>query len=59
MVKSLETKPIELRKSGIKAPVQETLLTPRFYTTDFEAVAKMDFSGYEEELSAVIEEFKS
>jgi magnesium-protoporphyrin IX monomethyl ester (oxidative) cyclase len=28
--------------AGIKAPVQETLLTPRFYITDFDAVAQMN-----------------
>ena len=59
MVKSLETPPVELLKPGVKAPVQETLLTPRFYTTDFDAVAKMDISAHEEEIRAVVDELKA
>lgn len=59
MIKSLEAPQTELLKPGIKAPVQETLLTPRFYTTDFDAVAKMDFSANEAELLAVIEELRA
>ncbi|BAZ15502.1 magnesium-protoporphyrin IX monomethyl ester aerobic oxidative cyclase [Calothrix sp. NIES-4071] len=46
-------------KSGVKAPVQETLLTPRFYTTDFEKVAQMDLSADDKELRAVIQELKA
>jgi magnesium-protoporphyrin IX monomethyl ester (oxidative) cyclase len=59
MVKSLDKPPVELQKSGVKVPVQETLLTPRFYTTDFDTVAKMDISGYETELRAIIDELKA
>ncbi|MBD2137413.1 magnesium-protoporphyrin IX monomethyl ester (oxidative) cyclase [Anabaena sp. FACHB-1237] len=62
MVKSLDKPPekqIKELKPGIKAPVKETLLTPRFYTTDFDAVAKMDLSGYEEEIRAVVDELKA
>lgn len=55
------TAPLEIKelKPGIKAPVKETLLTPRFYTTDFEAVANMDVSSQEEELLAMIEEMRN
>ena len=42
-----------------KAPVKETLLTPRFYTTDFDAIAKMDFTGWETELDAVVQELRN
>ncbi|MFM8005707.1 MAG: magnesium-protoporphyrin IX monomethyl ester cyclase, partial [Dolichospermum sp.] len=56
MVRSLDKPPIELPKSGVKTPVQETLLTPRFYTTDFDTVAKRDISEDETEVKAVIEE---
>ncbi|MBE9049697.1 magnesium-protoporphyrin IX monomethyl ester (oxidative) cyclase [Nostocales cyanobacterium LEGE 11386] len=59
MVKSLETPAPQLLKPGIKAPVQETLLTPRFYTTDFDAVANLDISANETELQAVVEELRA
>ncbi|WP_017296481.1 magnesium-protoporphyrin IX monomethyl ester (oxidative) cyclase [Geminocystis herdmanii] len=42
-----------------KTAVKETLLTPRFYTTDFDAMAKMDLSSQEEELKAMIAEMKN
>ncbi|MBD2080992.1 magnesium-protoporphyrin IX monomethyl ester (oxidative) cyclase [Leptolyngbya sp. FACHB-17] len=45
--------------SGIKTPVKETLLTPRFYITDFDAVANMDLSGHEDELEAVVAELRA
>ncbi len=48
----------ELRP-GVKAPVKDTILTPRFYTTDFEAMAKMDLSPNEDELQAILEEFRA
>lgn len=32
-------------KSGTKSPAKETLLTPRFYTTDFQEMAAMDISS--------------
>lgn len=59
MVSSISTpEPISLRE-GIKAPVQETLLTPRFYTTNFDAVAQMDLSGHEAEVEAVVAELRA
>lgn len=42
-----------------KTAVKETLLTPRFYTTDFDAIAQMDLSSQEEELKAMIAEMKN
>jgi magnesium-protoporphyrin IX monomethyl ester (oxidative) cyclase len=45
-------------RPGVKRPAKETLLTPRFYTTDFEEMAKMDLSVNEEELQAIIEEMR-
>jgi magnesium-protoporphyrin IX monomethyl ester (oxidative) cyclase len=59
MVKSPETAEPEILKPGVKAPVEETLLTPRFYTTDFEAVARMDISAHESELRAIVEELRA
>ncbi|MEM8674862.1 MAG: magnesium-protoporphyrin IX monomethyl ester (oxidative) cyclase [Cyanobacteria bacterium P01_G01_bin.67] len=43
----------------IKKSAEETLLSPRFYTTDFDAIAKMDISSQEEELKAMIAEMKT
>lgn len=59
MVTTLPTPEPEVLKPGIKAPVKETLLTPRFYTTDFEAVAKMSLSLQDTELEAVIQELRN
>lgn len=42
-----------------KTSTEETLLTPRFYTTDFDAVANMDISSQEEELKAMIAEMRA
>jgi len=41
----------------VKVP-KETLLTPRFYTTDFDEMARMDISVNEAELRALLEEFR-
>jgi magnesium-protoporphyrin IX monomethyl ester (oxidative) cyclase len=43
---------------AFKEPVKDTILTPRFYTTDFEAMAAMDLRPNEEELKAICEEFR-
>lgn len=59
MVNTLQAPEPELLRPGIKAPVKETLLTPRFYTTDFEALAKMDISSQETELLAILEELRT
>ncbi|MEN9218893.1 MAG: magnesium-protoporphyrin IX monomethyl ester (oxidative) cyclase, partial [Gloeomargarita sp. DG_2_bins_126] len=53
-----EAKFAELRP-GIKAPAQETILTPRFYTTDFAAMAAMDIRANEAELRAILKEFQA
>ena len=59
MVNSIAaSEPAPLR-AGIKAPVKETLLTPRFYTTDFDRVAQMDLSGQTEELAAIVAELRT
>ena len=41
-----------------KQPVSDTILTPRFYTTDFDAMASMDLKPNEAELEAICEEFR-
>ena len=43
---------------SVKDPAKETILTPRFYTTDFEAMAAMDLQPNEAELEAICEEFR-
>jgi magnesium-protoporphyrin IX monomethyl ester (oxidative) cyclase len=43
---------------AIKEPVKDTILTPRFYTTDFDAMAAMDLRPNAVELEAICEEFR-
>ena len=54
---TLDTKNSNKVNKG-KAPAKETILTPRFYTTDFDEMAKMDLSINEDELEAICEEFR-
>ncbi|MDX2271656.1 MAG: magnesium-protoporphyrin IX monomethyl ester (oxidative) cyclase [Cyanobacteriota bacterium] len=37
----------------------ENILTPRFYTTDFEAIARMDIGGSAAEFEAMLKEFRT
>ena len=41
-----------------KEEFKETLLTPRFYTTDFKEMSQLDISSNEEEIKAIVEEFR-
>jgi len=59
MVDSLKKPVFEELRPGIKVPAKETILTPRFYTTDFDEMAKMDISANEDELKAILEEFRA
>ncbi|MBD1937320.1 magnesium-protoporphyrin IX monomethyl ester (oxidative) cyclase [Microcoleus sp. FACHB-68] len=59
MVDSLKKPAFEELRPGVKVPSKETILTPRFYTTDFEEMAKMDISPNEDELLAILEEFRT
>jgi len=59
MVDSLKKPTFKEIRPGVKAPAKETLLTPRFYTTDFEEMAQMDISPNEDELLAILEEFRT
>jgi len=43
----------------VKTAVEENLLTPRFYITDFEKAAAMDISAGEENLQAMLEEMRA
>jgi magnesium-protoporphyrin IX monomethyl ester (oxidative) cyclase len=58
MVDSLKKPAFEELRPGIKVPAKDTILTPRFYTTDFDEMAKMDISPNEDELNAILEEFR-
>uniref|UniRef100_A0A7M1VKL6 Magnesium-protoporphyrin IX monomethyl ester [oxidative] cyclase n=1 Tax=Sarcopeltis skottsbergii TaxID=2765380 RepID=A0A7M1VKL6_SARSK len=40
-------------------PIKETLLTPRFYTTDFEEMSKLDISLNLQEFEALLKEFRA
>nr|WGH12738.1 magnesium-protoporphyrin IX monomethyl estercyclase [Echinothamnion sp.] len=46
-----------IQKTEIK--IKETLLTPRFYTTDFEEMAELDISLNTEEFEALLQEFRA
>ncbi|MGK7944320.1 MAG: magnesium-protoporphyrin IX monomethyl ester (oxidative) cyclase [Microcystaceae cyanobacterium] len=59
MVSTVNKSEFQEIRPGVKVPAKETILTPRFYTTDFEAVAKMDISANEAELLAILEEFRT
>ena len=48
----------EANAVATKDPVKDTILTPRFYTTDFDAMAAMDLRPNEAELEAICEEFR-
>ena len=54
---TIESKNIKSVNKG-KEIAKDTILTPNFYTTDFEAMEKMDLSINEEELEAICEEFR-
>jgi magnesium-protoporphyrin IX monomethyl ester (oxidative) cyclase len=41
-----------------KSGAQETLLTPRFYTTNFKELSALDISSNREEIEAIVEEFR-
>ncbi|WP_421658205.1 magnesium-protoporphyrin IX monomethyl ester (oxidative) cyclase [Leptothermofonsia sp. ETS-13] len=59
MVDSIKKPVFEELRPGVKVPAKETILTPRFYTTDFDEMAKMDISANEDELKAILEEFRA
>ena len=41
-----------------KSSAKETLLTPRFYTTNFQEISQLDISSNKEEIEAIVEEFR-
>jgi magnesium-protoporphyrin IX monomethyl ester (oxidative) cyclase len=59
MVNTLSKPEFEQLRDGIKVPAKETILTPRFYTTDFDEIAKMELDVNEAEMQAILEEFRA
>ncbi|MGB0562194.1 MAG: magnesium-protoporphyrin IX monomethyl ester (oxidative) cyclase [Spirulinaceae cyanobacterium] len=51
--------PANFEFAAKKAAVEESVLTPRFYTTDFEKTASLDLSSQDAELRAVLAEMKT
>ncbi|MCD8489092.1 MAG: magnesium-protoporphyrin IX monomethyl ester (oxidative) cyclase [Desertifilum sp.] len=58
MVNSPPKPTVPESEAKIKA-LKENILTPRFYTTDFETAAKMDLSAQETELQAMLAEMRA
>jgi magnesium-protoporphyrin IX monomethyl ester (oxidative) cyclase len=58
MVSTLNKPEFDEIRPGVKAPAKDTILTPRFYTTDFEEMAQMDMAINEEEFRALVEELR-
>ncbi|MGA9383143.1 MAG: magnesium-protoporphyrin IX monomethyl ester (oxidative) cyclase [Phormidium sp.] len=52
-------KPTQELSAGKTKAIKENILTPRFYTTDFETAAEMDLSSQETELQAMLAEMRA
>ncbi len=59
MVFMVSTLPKTAPANDKKAAIEENVLTPRFYTTDFDKAAQLDLSSQEAELRAVLEEMRA
>jgi magnesium-protoporphyrin IX monomethyl ester (oxidative) cyclase len=59
MVSSINKADSAAPRADIKVPVQETLLTPRFYTTNYDAVAQMDLSEHQADFDAILAELRT
>ena len=59
MVKTPVKPATEELKPGMKAPAKETILTPRFYITDFDAAANLSLNEQESELQAMLTEMRN
>ncbi|NEP62021.1 MAG: magnesium-protoporphyrin IX monomethyl ester (oxidative) cyclase [Symploca sp. SIO2G7] len=57
--KPQENSTFDEMRPGVKSPAKDTILTPRFYTTDFDEMASMDISSNEDEMLAILEEFRA
>lgn len=59
MVNTLDKATSTPIKPTTKVPTQETLLTPRFYVTDFETAANLSLTKQERELNAMLMEMRN
>ncbi|KAI0556382.1 ycf59 (chloroplast) [Gracilaria domingensis] len=50
---------MDTTKDSSKMTTKETLLTPRFYTTDFDEMSKLDISPNIDEFEALLQEFRA
>lgn len=50
---------ITIQSNKKNQAAKETLLNPRFYTTDFNEMSKLDISSNQEEFEALLEEFRA
>jgi magnesium-protoporphyrin IX monomethyl ester (oxidative) cyclase len=48
-----------INSTPIKQITQETLLTPRFYTTNFDEMGKLNIDSNKKEFEAILEEFRA
>ena len=49
----------QIKSNMLRKTNKETLLTPRFYTTDFEAMAKINIKDNKKDFEALLEEFRA
>lgn len=54
-----QNSPIEQKIILTKTPAKESLLTPRFYTTDFEEMSTLNIETNKGEIKSIIEEFQT
>ncbi|MBD2104527.1 magnesium-protoporphyrin IX monomethyl ester (oxidative) cyclase [Leptolyngbya sp. FACHB-261] len=50
---------LQEQRPGVKVPSKDTILTPRFYTTNFEEMAELDISSREADFQALLDEFRT
>uniref|UniRef100_A0A3G3MG02 Probable magnesium-protoporphyrin IX monomethyl ester [oxidative] cyclase n=1 Tax=Synarthrophyton chejuense TaxID=2485825 RepID=A0A3G3MG02_9FLOR len=50
---------MQTKITSLKNNTKETLLTPRFYTTDFEEMGQLDISSNRDEFHALLKEFRA
>ena len=51
--------PLKATNESTRLALQDTVLTPRFYTTDFEAMDRLDISPVRADWDALMEEFRA